>query len=523
MAEPLVVAAQLTQTPGVGTMKSSVNGLPSPAPLSKINRTRGRFRMLLIASIAIACCAAVPTAILESSGIAGAAPITTPWTLVSSPNPPNTEPPVGSDLRAVSCTSSTSCMAVGYYSPASDGADWQTLTESWNGTAWSIIASPDPGTENSLVAISCTGPNNCMAAGSYVGGSLEQTLTESWNGISWSVVPSANLSGINDVLTGVSCGSLTGCAAVGTSYSSSEVGSTLAEMWNGTSWSIVPSGDQAGDNNGLNGVSCTNSMYCVAVGSYSLGSQSGTLVDTWNGSGFEISDSPNPSQELIGLNGVSCTSATNCTAVGAYFNGSVGATLVEQWDGASWAVVSSPNVGNSRSGLEAVSCTGPSACTAAGVYENVSKKLVNQNLIETWNGSSWSVAQARQESTHASELLFGVACMTENASCTAVGSYIANASNLTLVESSLAITTTTLPEGAVGQAYTANLTAVGGTAPYTWKVTGVRLPKGLKLGKSTGVISGTPKQSGSFNANVEVESGTWGRGVAKALLVLVVS
>jgi len=415
-------------------------------------------------------------------------------------------------------------MAVGYYSPAADGADWQTLTESWNGTTWSIIPSPDPGTENGLDGVSCTGPDSCMAVGTTDIGSFEQTLTESWNGSTWTVLPGADVPGANDEIAGVSCGTPTSCVLVGTSYVSGisgPVGSTLAERWNGTSWSVVPSGNQPGYGNDLSGVSCTSAMYCVAVGAYSLNSQSGTLVETWNGSGFGISDSPSPSQSFIGLDGVSCTSATDCTAVGSYFNGTLEATLVEQWDGVSWAVVSSPNVGDIESGFSAVSCASPSACTAVGVYRSTTG--TNQNLIETWNGTSWSVAQAQQESTRDSELLFGVACMTLNTSCTAVGSYTDHHSDLTLVESSLDITTTDLPEGTVGQPYTATLTEVGGTAPYIWKVTAGHLPRGLKLAKSTGVISGSPKQSGSFGVSVEVESGMHGRGTAEALVNITVS
>jgi hypothetical protein len=262
-------------------------------------------------------------------------------------------------------------------------------------------------------------------------------------------------------------------------------------------------------------------MYCVAVGAYSLNSRSDTLVETWNGSEFGISDSPNPSQSFIGLGGVSCTSATDCTAVGSYLNGTLAATLVEQWDGVSWVVVTSPNVGDIESGLGAVSCASPSACTAVGVYK--SNSGTNQNLIETWNGASWSVAQAQQESIRDSELLFGVACMTLNTSCTAVGTYTDHHSDLTLVESSLDITTTTLPEGTLGQPYTANLTVVGGTAPYVWRKAGGVLPKGLRLTRSTGVISGTPKQSGSFNVNMEVQSGKHGRGTVASVVTIAIS
>jgi hypothetical protein len=70
----------------------------------------------------------------------------------------------------------------------------------------------------------------------------------------------------------------------------------------------------------------------------------------------------------------------------------------------------------------------------------------------------------------------------------------------------LAVTTTTLGGATVGQAYSASLAATGGTAPYTWKLvpgTGT-LPTGLKLHKTTGIISGKPKASGSFSFAVEV-------------------
>jgi hypothetical protein len=56
----------------------------------------------------------------------------------------------------------------------------------------------------------------------------------------------------------------------------------------------------------------------------------------------------------------------------------------------------------------------------------------------------------------------------------------------------LAITTTSLPSGQVGVAYSAPLYATGGATPYTWALTGGALPTGLSLNASTGAITGTP-------------------------------
>jgi subtilisin family serine protease len=60
------------------------------------------------------------------------------------------------------------------------------------------------------------------------------------------------------------------------------------------------------------------------------------------------------------------------------------------------------------------------------------------------------------------------------------------------------ITTTSLPDGAVGQPYSQTLAATSGTTPYTWSLEpGGSLPAGLTLDSSTGAITGTPTSSGS--------------------------
>ena len=58
--------------------------------------------------------------------------------------------------------------------------------------------------------------------------------------------------------------------------------------------------------------------------------------------------------------------------------------------------------------------------------------------------------------------------------------------------SSLAITTTSLASGTVGEAYASTLEASGGTLPYKWSLTSGSLPSGLSLDAATGAITGTP-------------------------------
>ena len=72
-----------------------------------------------------------------------------------------------------------------------------------------------------------------------------------------------------------------------------------------------------------------------------------------------------------------------------------------------------------------------------------------------------------------------------------------------VIDTALAITTTSLSGGSVGTAYSATLQATGGAQPYTWSVSSGSLPQGLSL-KANGVISGTPTAAGSSTFTVQV-------------------
>jgi hypothetical protein len=65
--------------------------------------------------------------------------------------------------------------------------------------------------------------------------------------------------------------------------------------------------------------------------------------------------------------------------------------------------------------------------------------------------------------------------------------------NLTLtIIAPLVITTTSLPGGQLGSAYSQTLAATGGTGAHTWALIAGALPGGLTLNSVTGQISGTP-------------------------------
>ena len=67
------------------------------------------------------------------------------------------------------------------------------------------------------------------------------------------------------------------------------------------------------------------------------------------------------------------------------------------------------------------------------------------------------------------------------------------------------ITTSSLPNGKVGEAYSEALTA-DGTEPITWSISGGALPDGLTLNETTGEISGTPTAAGTASFTVKAEN-----------------
>lgn len=69
--------------------------------------------------------------------------------------------------------------------------------------------------------------------------------------------------------------------------------------------------------------------------------------------------------------------------------------------------------------------------------------------------------------------------------------------------SDLGITTAILPDATVGEEYSVNLQAKGGSAPYTWRLASGNLPEGLELNEQ-GQITGTPTAAGNKQPTLEV-------------------
>jgi len=80
----------------------------------------------------------------------------------------------------------------------------------------------------------------------------------------------------------------------------------------------------------------------------------------------------------------------------------------------------------------------------------------------------------------------------------------ADPDTLTFISKLLAILTASLPGATVGQSYQQQISAEGGTTPWSWKISSGVLPGGLALNQSSGVISGNPTGSGHYSFTVQL-------------------
>jgi hypothetical protein len=340
----------------------------------------------------------------------------TSWTIQAVPVPAGAQ---AGSLGEVSCFSADSCMAFGF---SQKGPARTNLTEFWNGSAWTIqhTASPPGATGYGLSAGSCTSASSCTAVGSMNTGSQTAVpLAEHWDGSTWTVQSTPSPTGpVTSSLSAVSCVSASSCVAVGVSQDSNSVIATLAERWNGSAWTLlntVSPPSQFGS--GLQAVSCTSATSCMATGFvYSNSAAEKPLAERWDGSTWTLLTAQ-AGDGAQNLGSVSCTSPANCTAVGTAET-SVFHPLAEHWNGTGWAIQKVPAFAGSvgSSWLTGVSCTSASSCAATG--GGYRKRASVNALSYNWNGHAWA---ARPTATPAAaKLLTSVSCTSAGA-CMAVG------------------------------------------------------------------------------------------------------
>jgi len=225
------------------------------------------------------------------------------WTIAKSPA-------TTGGIAGMAAVSSNDVWAVG---SVISGLVAQTFIEHWNGKNWAIVPSPNDGTGNNhLTGVTAISASDVRAVGDFQittsAGTVFQTLTEHWDGTAWSIVSSPSPSGTSSgsELRGVAAVSATNVWAVGDTGTG-----TLTERWNGTSWAVVPSpGPPGAVFNSLAGAAVVSSNDIWAVGESDNSSGiPATLIEHWDGTTWNIATSPAPGSASL-LSGASADPAS---------------------------------------------------------------------------------------------------------------------------------------------------------------------------------------------------------------------
>jgi hypothetical protein len=292
------------------------------------------------------------------------------WTMDTVPVPASesTSVPTRATLNGVSCAAPDACTAVGSY-VAPPNVKGAPLVERWNGSHWTRQTAPVPADYSTFITlngVSCLSATSCTAVGDYDVAGVVIALAEQWNGSTWSIQATPEFppdpgGGSEIFLNGVSCRSANFCMAVGSGGTPTKGDGTLALRWNGTTWSIQRTPDRSGVHPreagyAFEGVSCAAGPFCAAVGVPAL-------ANSWDGSSW--TGQFIPANTLLG---VSCPSSTSCTAVGSNGDSTRPSTLtaaVSIWNGSNWTSQVAPSPYGADQ-LNGVSCKPSGVCTAVG-------------------------------------------------------------------------------------------------------------------------------------------------------------
>jgi hypothetical protein len=194
----------------------------------------------------------------------------------------------------------------------------RALVEHWNGSAWTIVPTPDPTVPagntfagSTLTAVSARSANDIWAVG-YAQGAQgtnanKFTLTMHWNGSAWTIVPSPNPAvptpaGVSQTLNGVVEISANDAWAVGgtTDISGFQPARPIAMHFNGSTWSLttVPN---LGSGGGIASVTASSSTSV-----WTAGGPGGTgTVLHWNGTSWTPETTPVGSDGSTALRSIS--------------------------------------------------------------------------------------------------------------------------------------------------------------------------------------------------------------------------
>ncbi len=289
------------------------------------------------------------------------------WEALPSPDPQDG----GSLLLGIAMVTPTDGWAVGGAGdPESPTA---TLTVRWDGTAWTLVTSPNPGSVgNVLTAVTALSRDAAWAVGSATDGLGEHPVAILWDGAGWNLLPLPPDLG-EGALSGVVALARNDVWAVG--YTGDpELGTerALAIHWDGTAWDRAPLRTVIGGGRSrLLGISASGPDDVVAIGVH----RNRPVVVRYDGSAWSAQPVDVPGD----LDAAVTLGASDAWAVG---------TSIARWDGQSW---SEAGAVRAQGTLHAIAAGSPHDVWAVGERPSGHGDL--KALVQRWDGQGWAIVK----------------------------------------------------------------------------------------------------------------------------------
>ena len=273
-------------------------------------------------------------------------------------------------LYAVSMPTTGKAWAVGYY--VSGKFVQQTLIEHFDGNVWSVVPSPSPGAlQNILFGVAAITDSDVWAVGAEQDANgLWHTLTEHWNGSAWSVVKAVDAGSSGNQFYAVKALASDDVFASGQQAGAAFPNQALVEHWDGKAWSVVSSPSDPSASALPLGVTATPSTLTF-VGERENDTAPHTTNVVAGSPGAEtIQTTPNAGTGENDLFAVTTAADGSTWAVGWDINTSSGNhdPLVLQGKNGVWSLVSSPTLGKgSDTGFAAITAIPGGGMWAVGV------------------------------------------------------------------------------------------------------------------------------------------------------------
>jgi hypothetical protein len=273
-------------------------------------------------------------------------------------------------LLAVSMPSPGIAWAAGYY--VSGKFQQQTLIEHFDGSKWSVVPSPSPGAvQNILYGVAAISDSDVWAVGGEEDSNgLWHTLTEHWNGSAWTVVNAVDVGQSGNQFYAVKAIASNNVYAVGQQAGAGFPSQALIEHWDGTAWSVVSSPADLSATALPLGVTA-NSTSLTIVGEQETDTAPYTnYVAAGTSRGLSIQSTPNAGAGENDLFAAATAADGSTWAAGWDINTTSGNhdPLVLQGVKGVWSVVSSPNLGTGfDSGFAAITAIPGGGLWAVGV------------------------------------------------------------------------------------------------------------------------------------------------------------